>query len=35
MVAIPHLKAVDGEAHVAGLGDRRIEKFAEAGILHP
>ena len=35
MVAIPHLKAVGGEAHVAGLGDPRIEKFAEAGILRP
>ena len=35
MDAISHLEAVDGEAHVAGLGDPRIEKFAEAGILRP
>ena len=35
MVAIPHLKAVGGEAHVAGLGDLRIENFAEAGIFRP
>ena len=35
MDAISHLEAVDGEAHVAGLGDLRIKKFAGAGILRP
>ena len=35
VVSVPHLEGVGGEAHVAGLGDPRIEKFAEAGILHP